>query len=56
MPPPDKIRPLIVMRCTEEGCEFRTTQEWAALRHEADTRHAMGWPKPPPGHPLRKIA
>lgn len=41
MPPPDKIRPWIVIRC--QGCEFSTAAEFAALEHEAVHRHRMDW-------------
>jgi hypothetical protein len=43
MPTPDKIRPLVTMRCTFDGCEFSTTQEWAGYRHEEETGHRMDW-------------
>lgn len=43
-PPPDKIRELVEIGCKAEGCEFRTTQEWAAFRHEAENPgHLMAW-------------
>jgi hypothetical protein len=47
MPPPDKNRPLVTMRCTHSECEFYTTQEWAGLRHEHDEPgHRMDWWQP----------
>lgn len=42
MPPPDKIRPLVNRRCSmAPECAFESTQEWAWMRHEAETGHAM---------------
>ena len=49
MPSPDKIRPWLWMDCSRDDCDFDTRAEWAALRHEDETGHAMNWT----GHQFR---
>lgn len=46
MPPRDKIRPWVNMRCSEPDCEFESAAEWAWIAHEQDTGHKMDWPTP----------
>jgi hypothetical protein len=42
MPTPDKIRPWLHIYCGRwPYCEFTTRAEWAGMRHEHDTGHAM---------------
>jgi hypothetical protein len=54
MPPRDKLRPWVMVRCGEEGCEFATEAEFAAFRHEGETGHRMDYtPWSGTGEPVR---